>query len=350
MLTSCKREASAADPPEVKHGRELYGRMCSVCHGDKGEGYKADQAPRLAQPEFLGSASDAFLRAAIRDGRRGTTMSAWAQSHGGPLTDKDIEDVVRFLRTWQKGTRVKLDESPLTGDVSRGTQLFTQRCELCHGKQGVAGLNVRIGAADFLATASDGFLRHAIKRGRPGTPMKGFESSLGKQGVDDVIAALRSFATPPPVAAPEPPKPPPPMPLGPVPMNPKGPEPHGFKLYPAMTGADVIKAEYDRKSRFAILDARAPSDYLNEHIAGAVSVPFYDPAPYLDKLPRDAWLVCYCACPHAESGQLAQRLLDAGFKKVTVLNEGLLYWKSKNYPLGRGEAKPAGDPPKAPSP
>ena len=68
-------------------------------------------------------------------------------------------------------------------------------------------------------------------------------------------------------------------------------------------------------------------------VTGAVSVPFYDPAPYFDSLPKDTWLVCYCACPHAESGQLAQKLAAQGFKKVTVLDEGLNVWKSKNYPV-----------------
>ncbi|HEX3594403.1 MAG TPA: rhodanese-like domain-containing protein, partial [Polyangiaceae bacterium] len=72
------------------------------------------------------------------------------------------------------------------------------------------------------------------------------------------------------------------------------------------------------------------------HIKGAVSVPFYDPTPYVDKLPRDAWLVCYCACPHAESGQLAQKLVAKGFTKVTVLDEGLGVWRSKGYPTTTG--------------
>ena len=30
---------------QQKEGGELYARMCAVCHGPKGEGYKADQAP-----------------------------------------------------------------------------------------------------------------------------------------------------------------------------------------------------------------------------------------------------------------------------------------------------------------
>jgi cytochrome c oxidase cbb3-type subunit III len=65
-------------------------------------------------------------------------------------------------------------------------------------------------------------------------------------------------------------------------------------------------------------------------------VPAYDPEPYFATLPRDTWLVCYCACPHAQSGQLAQKLKDKGFTKVTVLDEGLGYWKTKGYGMSSG--------------
>ena len=56
----------------------------------------------------------------------------------------------------------------------------------------------------------------------------------------------------------------------------------------------------------------------------------------LDVLPRERWIVTYCACPHAESGDLAAKLVAAGFTKVTVLNEGLGYWKSKGYKTQTG--------------
>src|SRR5205809_451939 len=64
---------------QQKQGAELYGRMCAVCHGPNGEGYKADQAPALRNPEYLASASDAFLRESIVNGRLGSTMSAWGR-------------------------------------------------------------------------------------------------------------------------------------------------------------------------------------------------------------------------------------------------------------------------------
>jgi cytochrome c oxidase cbb3-type subunit 3/ubiquinol-cytochrome c reductase cytochrome c subunit len=337
-VPSCRRTDSkgpVVEGPELVHGRELYTRMCAVCHGEKGEGYKADQAPRLAQPDFLASASDDFLRAAIIDGRSGTTMSAWGQSKGGPLTSSDVDSLVKFLRSWQKGPSKKLDERPLAGNPAQGSELFTQHCQSCHGVRGVGGPNLHIAGAELLGTASNGFLRYAIERGRPGTAMPGFAGKLDKAGIDDLILALRSWQRPPSV--PEGPPRVPPIPLGPVPLNPKGPEPRAFKAHPEVTSVDVVHQELTRGARFAILDARAPSDYAREHIAGAVSVPFYDPTPYFDALPKNAWLVCYCACPHAESGQLAGKLSAQGFKKVTVLDEGLNVWRSKNYPLTAGE-------------
>ena len=81
--------ASAA-PGDSTRGGELYGRMCAVCHGAHGEGYRADGAPALAQPDFLASVSDEFLDFAIAVGRRGTPMSAWRTDQGGPLSAADV--------------------------------------------------------------------------------------------------------------------------------------------------------------------------------------------------------------------------------------------------------------------
>jgi cytochrome c oxidase cbb3-type subunit 3/ubiquinol-cytochrome c reductase cytochrome c subunit len=258
-------------------------------------------------------------------------MSAWSRSKGGPLKGEDISAVVVFIRSWQTGPSARLDERPLKGDARAGTAVYDAQCAVCHGERGVGGPQLQIGLPEVLSTASDGFLRAAIRRGRSGTPMPAFEGKLSPQAIDDVIAALRSFQ--PMIAEADLATRPPPLPLGPVPLNPHGPEPQGFKQFSAMTGADVIHAELKRGARMAILDARAPSDYLREHITGAVSVPFYDPSPYFAALPKDTWLVCYCACPHAESGQLARELGAHGFTKVTVLDEGLGVWKSRGYPI-----------------
>jgi cytochrome c oxidase cbb3-type subunit 3/ubiquinol-cytochrome c reductase cytochrome c subunit len=333
---ACRRKTSQAKPaaPASARGAELYGRMCAVCHGPNGEGYKADEAPKIANPDFLGSATDEFLRTVIANGRTGSTMSAWAVERGGPLSSADITELIKFMRGWSKKPKPVLDHHATTGDAARGEVIYNAQCLRCHGARGQGGPNIRIGNADFLATANDGFLRYAISKGRAGTQMAPFADKLTREQIDDVIVLLRSWQAPPAVVQPSPRAP---LPLGPVPLNPKGPAPVGFKVYPTHTNVDVVKAQLDRGARMAILDARAPSDYMNEHIAGSVSVPFYDPSPYFDKLPKNTWLVCYCACPHAESGMLADKLKKQGFSKVTVLNEGLVFWKMKGYPVQKGK-------------
>jgi cytochrome c oxidase cbb3-type subunit 3 len=314
-----------------RHGGDVYTRMCVVCHGAAGEGYKADNAPAIAHPDFLASVTDAFLRDAIANGRQGTTMSAWGVEHGGPLVRADVDAVVAFMRSWDRGERAKLDERPVSGDRMRGQPAYARACAGCHGTHGTTGTAIHIGDTALLADASNGFLRYAILRGRSGTSMPSFATSLRVEDVEGILALLRSWQTEAPRVTHAPPAKPPPLPLGPVPLNPHGPAPVGFKPQPGTTPADVIKAQLDRGAKMALLDARAPSDYSREHITGAVSVPFYDPDPYFTALPKDAWLVCYCACPHAESGQLAAKLLAKGFTQVTVLDEGLGVWKSRGY-------------------
>jgi cytochrome c oxidase cbb3-type subunit 3 len=332
-----RAHAKSAPPGEqIERGRELYDKMCAVCHGPNGEGYRADQAPRIAHPAFLSAVNDAYLRRAIAHGRPGTTMSAWSTERGGPLSNADVDAMVALLRSWSQAPAARLDERPLSGDAQRGKAVYAEECARCHGERGVDGPNIHIGNPQFLTGASNGFLRDAIRKGRFGTSMPGFEDSLGNDRIEDVVALLRTFQQTPSLAQHLPARPPP-VPLGPVALNPKGRAPVGFSAYPGMTSADTVKAQLDAGARFALLDARAPSDYATEHIAGAVSVPFYDPTPYIEKLPKNAWLVCYCACPHSESGELARKLVEAGFTKVTVLDEGLRVWKQKSYPTRTGD-------------
>ena len=333
-IASGSIECTPANEAYAQHrGAEMYGRMCAVCHGMNGEGYKADQAPAIGHSDYLAVASDEYLYHTINDGRAATTMSAWGFDRGGPLKRRDVEATIAHMRTWQKDSALTLDERPSKGDWHRGAPIYARECATCHGTQGTNGKYVGIGGAQLLANATNGFLRNAILRGRPGTAMPSFEGRLDDVAVEDLVALLREWQKmgPPATAQRASPARPPPIPLGPVPLHPKGPEPEGFNKQPLTTKAEVIHRELERGAKMALLDARAPSDYTNEHIVGAVSVPFYDPDQYYAGLPKDAWLVCYCSCPHAESGQLASKLVAHGFTKVTVLDEGLGFWRSHGY-------------------
>ncbi len=88
---------------EASHGTSIYQATCAVCHGEAGAGRldaipeAPDGVPSLNNPVFLETASDGYIRYSIAHGRPGTPMKAYA----GELTDREIDDLVAFIRSWQ---------------------------------------------------------------------------------------------------------------------------------------------------------------------------------------------------------------------------------------------------------
>jgi mono/diheme cytochrome c family protein/rhodanese-related sulfurtransferase len=315
-------------------GAEAFSRYCALCHGADATGYAADHAPSLVSSTFLESASDALIARGIREGRPGTAMAAYGKSRGGPLDDEEIDAIVAYLRD-RGPLRAPLPTAPLIGDATAGEAVYSAHCQRCHGTRSDRGDAVHLANPMLLAAASDAFLRHAVARGRPGTPMPAFQGTLSEAQLDDVVVFLRSWARPP-----ERRPPPEPPPLGPVVINPSGKNPD-FTLRDGryVPIADVKRA-LDEKKRLVIIDARAVSDWLVMRIPGSISVPYYL-FSRLDELPRDGtWIMAYCACPHHASGVVVDELRKRGFSHTAVLDEGILEWKKRGYPtVGEPEGR-----------
>lgn len=96
---------------------------------------------------------------------------------------------------------------------------------------------------------------------------------------------------------------------------------------------DDIKKAYDAKQDFILLDARPPTDFAAGHIKGAVNAPYFEVEKHLSKLPKDKWIITYCACPHAEAEQAARTLMKNGYTKVKVIDEGFFGWVDKGWPV-----------------
>ncbi len=352
---------TALDPMQLHVGRALYARFCGLCHGPTAEGYAADNAPSLVSQTFLESASDAFLHASIARGRPGTAMAGYGAEIGGPLTDQQIDAIVALLRS--RGVPpVTVPLRPAEGKAEVGELLYNAKCVECHGTVGQRMNAVHLFNPQLLRSADDGFLRHAIERGRPGTRMQAFATVLSAEQIDAILVYLRKTAPPlpdrptpwmppgdaTPLAAPAtttdtgmpPGMPETPKPKGPVVINPKGKAP-SFKLRDDRFAPidDVAKALKDKK-RIIILDARAPSDYDMMHITGSIVTPYYDKRS-LDVVPNDGtWVIAYCACPHHASGEVVDELKRRGYKNVAVLDEGVFAWNSKGYPVVKSLSAP----------
>jgi cytochrome c oxidase cbb3-type subunit III len=336
LAVCCWVGASRAEEPapaRVEAGRALYVRYCQLCHAAGATGYAADNAPSLVSTSFLATASDAFIARGVRLGRPNTAMAAYGKGRGGPLDDAQIASIVHFLRSL--GPRAAaLTEYRITGSAARGARVFASECSSCHGTPKQSGKAPQLHNSEFLAAASPAFVRQAILQGRPPTRMPAFEQRLTAAQVDDVVAWLFSLRSTPPSARATNPVVPDKLPLV---IHPKGKAPELTLREERFVSAAEVKRALDAERRLIVIDARSPSDWIQFHIPGAISVPYYDAAP-LDRIPNDGtWIVAYCACPHHASGEVVDALRRRGYAHTAVLDEGILFWRQAGYPV-EGEA------------
>lgn len=319
------------------NSQELFQKYCALCHGKNAEGYAADNAPSLVTASFRATATQEFLRTAIQRGRPGTAMAGYDRALGGPLTQQEVDQLIQFIQREappKPGPRaIFLPPQPARGDQKHGEQLFTEKCATCHGTPGQRRSAVHLFNPQFLASASDEFLRYAIVNGREGTPMQGWAGKLAPQDMEDILFFLRSKAVSVPSA---------PLPAGmepgavlegPIVLNPNGKTPEFHLKDDRLAPLEEVAAAYKAKQRMVIVDARAPSDFNRLHIPGAIPVPYYDPKG-LDQVPNDGtWVIAYCACPHHASGAIVDELRKRGYKHTAVLDEGIFAWKTKGHPV-----------------
>jgi cytochrome c oxidase cbb3-type subunit 3 len=68
---------------------------------------------------------------------------------------------------------VLLPSAPPTGQPD-GHLLYQQHCAVCHGVDGGGGVGIPLNLPDFLAVASDDYMRSTLREGRPGRVMPAF--------------------------------------------------------------------------------------------------------------------------------------------------------------------------------
>jgi mono/diheme cytochrome c family protein len=197
-------------------GGPLYQKMCSQCHGEKGDG-QGIAAPRLLpRPRDFTAGkfkvrhtpsgalpTDDDLRKIIREGMPYTSMPAWNQ-----LSDSQINELVTAVKSFspdfadpqKKPAPIAIPEAPAFSEESakKGKEVYAKiGCAACHGEIGrgdgpsAPGLtddwSHPIRPADLTKrwTFRGGPTREDIYRtfttGMNGTPMPSFAESLSDQ-------------------------------------------------------------------------------------------------------------------------------------------------------------------------
>jgi mono/diheme cytochrome c family protein len=96
---------SPAWSQSAAEGRKLYADYCSTCHGDKGKGDGPAAAALPVKPadhtngSVMNQLSDEFLMTIISKGGTAVGKSSFMPSWGGALDQKQIRDMVAYLRS-----------------------------------------------------------------------------------------------------------------------------------------------------------------------------------------------------------------------------------------------------------
>ena len=99
-----------------------------------------------------------------------------------------------------------------------------------------------------------------------------------------------------------------------------------------------LKGLIDQGASVLILDTRPRAIFEKGHIKGAISFPWKARITLRDVsgLPRDKLIVPYCSCGpgDADSANVAEQLMELGFRNVKVLADpSIRGWKQAGYPM-----------------
>ena len=120
---------------EAEKGQSLYRVYCARCHGETGGGRKGIRV--INSKKYLESVDDAVLYKIAERGIPQTGMVALGDKEGGPLNPEQIQDLVAFIRSWEKTAPVLPEEAPQKGEPTfvqeEAAYVGSETCIGCHG-------------------------------------------------------------------------------------------------------------------------------------------------------------------------------------------------------------------------
>ena len=199
---------------ELDEAMTLYAENCSVCHGLAGEGIGSN--PALDNPGLAGTDSGT-LHKVISRGLYGTSMPAWNETDGGPLSDYQIGVLGNLIQSgdWQEtGDRVVnlglapkipfetepdpvilegLANLPGGEELILGINVYSQKCVACHGADGL-GTNLAPALNDqVVRDKSLDELDRTLRYGVPGTLMAGWENAITLEELNAVLTLIKRW-------------------------------------------------------------------------------------------------------------------------------------------------------------
>ena len=201
-LNPCSQaEEKALVPPPAESGaqKELFDKVCAVCHGKNGEGSQILTAPSIAGlPDWYILEQIEKFRADLRgtssEDRPGQIMHNLVRA----LDDKQLQGVAGLIASM----RMHPTQNRLGGDVEKGKEVFADTCMECHRFNGkgdkVFGSAPLIGLQDWYIRAQLEKFRKGLRGGsqidEKGFKMHEMTQSLAQEDATNVTAYIAVLA------------------------------------------------------------------------------------------------------------------------------------------------------------
>ncbi|MCH6266661.1 MULTISPECIES: c-type cytochrome [Neobacillus] len=188
---------SSENSKAIAAGEKVYAKNCLACHGETGKGEGAKDGTAINNQHFLSSVSDQDLYNYVKYGREGTSMPSYETR----LSDKDLKNLVAFMREWQTEELDLKASATVLGDPERGKEQYKLYCLSCHGENGAGKIKMgtALSSPQYLKYTSDKQIWIGTAYGREETRMgpslKGLEGArqLTEQDISDITAYIRSL-------------------------------------------------------------------------------------------------------------------------------------------------------------
>jgi cytochrome c553 len=174
--------ARPARPAGAGRRGHLYVGACSPCHAPNGGGYQSEFSPKLSGQE------DWYLSRQLtnfRNDKRGAHEDErWARQmnfHIKDFSPAQLDSFVEYIGTLEDAPA----EATIEGDTTRGKQLYTQTCSLCHGGGGIGNPALN---SPRLAGMSDWYMVAQLQKFRTGLRGDHPEDIFGSQMVASAMA------------------------------------------------------------------------------------------------------------------------------------------------------------------
>ena len=101
---------------------------------------------------------------------------------------------------------------------------------------------------------------------------------------------------------------------------------------PTISQQTLLERQQKKDPALLVVDVRAPSEYAQGHVPGAINVPHDQIAAHLAELPKDKDVVLYCRSGR-RSALAAEALRASGYSRLLQLEGDMSGWLDQGRPV-----------------